>query len=227
MIEVKKVCKTYNISNESFNALDTISFNVNKGEFVAIVGTSGSGKSTILNLIGGLDKPTSGEILIDSKNIYSQSSKELAKFRNEKIGFIFQSFKLLNEYNLIDNISLPIKYSSKKSSAFSLGVALLSKLGLKEHQRKTPDKLSGGQKQRVAIGRAIINNPEIILADEPTGALDSNTGIMILDMLKELNSEGKTVIIVTHDMNIAKNCNRIIKFEDGKIISDSILNPTI
>lgn len=218
MIEIKNVSKIYGVNNIPFNALNNINLTINKGELVAIVGPSGSGKSTILNLIGGLDKPTSGEILIESKNIYKLSSKELAKFRNQQIGFVFQNFKLLNEYNLIDNISLPLKYSNKKSNAYMLGVELLNKLGLKEHKFKTPDKLSGGQKQRVAIGRAIINNPEIILADEPTGALDTKTGLMILNMLKELNKDGKTIIIVTHDLNIAKNCDRIINFEDGKIL---------
>lgn len=221
MIELKNITKIYNEKDHNkLKALNFINLKINKGELVAIVGPSGSGKTTLLNIIGCIDKSTEGEYIFNNVNIENFNSKQLCEFRNKSIGFIFQNFNLLNNYNLIDNISVPLKYSKNKKNIYERAMEMLKSLELKSHALKTPDKLSGGQKQRVAIGRALINNPELILADEPTGALDQKTGELIIDMLVDINNNGKTIIIITHDMNIANKCKRIIKINDGIIISD-------
>lgn len=198
-------------------ALNNINLTIEKGDFIAIIGPSGSGKSTLLNILGCIDNPTSGKYFLKGKEVSSLKGKELARIRNEEFGFIFQNFNLLYNYNLIDNVSLPLNYSKKKNNKFRAAVDMLAKLGLESHKLKTPKELSGGQKQRVAIGRALINEPEIILADEPTGALDQKTGIEVMNLLKEINEMEKTVIIITHDYSIAKQCKKILKIEDGNL----------
>jgi putative ABC transport system ATP-binding protein len=215
LIKLTEVNKIYDFTN----ALEDINLSIEKGELVAIMGPSGSGKSTLLNILGCIDIPTSGEYKLDNEIVSKLSSKKLASIRNKKIGYIFQNFNLLNDYNLLDNVSIPLTYSKKRDRSMKSKVFdLLKEVGLEEHVEKTPNKLSGGQKQRVAIARALINNPEIILADEPTGSLDQKTGLMIMDMLKKINSQGYTVIIVTHDINIANQCNRKIFINDGRIV---------
>lgn len=218
-INIKNINKLYGNGEAQTKALDNIDLTIDKGDLISIMGPSGSGKSTLLNILGCIDSPSSGEYILDNNEVSKLGSTELAKIRNEKIGFIFQNFNLLYDYNLIDNVMLPLTYSKNKKNMKERSKKILEELGLQDHIYKTPDKLSGGQKQRVAIARALVNNPEIILADEPTGALDHDTGVQILDKLKEINNEGKTIIIVTHDINIANQCNKIINIFDGKIIS--------
>ena len=231
VIKLIDIGKTYGKGTDAETiALKKINLTINEGDFISIMGPSGSGKSTLLNILGCIDNPTEGKYYLNNKEVSLLKGKELATIRNEEIGFVFQNFNLLYDYNLIDNISLPLSYSKKKLPKVKTAIDMLDKLGLGAHKLKTPDKLSGGQKQRVAIGRALINNPKIILADEPTGALDRKTGMEVMEMLKNINSEGKTVIIITHDYNIAKQCNKIIKIEDGnlskteEIIGNSITN---
>ena len=231
VIKLIDIGKTYGKGTDAETiALKKINLTINEGDFISIMGPSGSGKSTLLNILGCIDNPTEGKYYLNNKEVSLLKGKELATIRNEEIGFVFQNFNLLYDYNLIDNISLPLSYSKKKLPKVKTAIDMLDKLGLGAHKLKTPDKLSGGQKQRVAIGRALINNPKIILADEPTGALDRKTVMEVMEMLKNINSEGKTVIIITHDYNIAKQCNKIIKIEDGnlskteEIIGNSIPN---
>ncbi len=231
VIKLIDIGKTYGKGTDAETiALKKINLTINEGDFISIMGPSGSGKSTLLNILGCIDNPTEGKYYLNNKEVSLLKGKELAIIRNEEIGFVFQNFNLLYDYNLIDNISLPLSYSKKKLPKVKTAIDMLDKLGLGAHKLKTPDKLSGGQKQRVAIGRALINNPKIILADEPTGALDRKTVMEVMEMLKNINSEGKTVIIITHDYNIAKQCNKIIKIEDGnlskteEIIGNSIPN---
>ena len=201
-------------------AVKELSLTINKGEFVSIMGPSGCGKSTLLNIMGLLDSPTSGDIEIDGINVCGMSDKELAHFRNQKLGFIFQNFHLIPSLNVIDNVALPLLYrkglsaSERKSKAEKV----LKKVGLSHRMKHLPSQLSGGQSQRVAIARAIIGNPEIILADEPTGNLDSKTGIEIMNILHQLNTEGTTIVMVTHDENIANKTGRVIRLLDGTLI---------
>lgn len=217
VIDIRNLTKIYGKGEAETKALDNVNLQVDKGELIAIVGPSGSGKSTLLNILGCLDKATAGEYKLDGIDIMKAGNAKLSVIRNEKIGFVFQNFNLLYDYNLIENVSLPLSYSKNKKGMKDNAKKLLEDFGLKDHLEKTPDKLSGGQKQRVAIARAIIANPEIILADEPTGALDQKTGKQIIDKLIDINKTGTTVIIITHDMNVAKRCNRILKIEDGKL----------
>ncbi|MEG0296910.1 MAG: ABC transporter ATP-binding protein [Clostridium sp.] len=219
LINLSKIVKIYGEGEAETAALKNIDLKIDKGELVAIMGPSGSGKSTLLNILGCLDIPTKGTYELDGQDISKLSSSELAIIRNKKLGFIFQNFNLLYDYNLIDNVSLPLNYSKDKRNMKSKAIKGLEEVGLKDHVDKTPDKLSGGQKQRVAIARALITEPDIILADEPTGALDKETGENILEILKEINKKGRTVIIITHDINIANKCNRIINLLDGKILN--------
>ncbi|MDD7795913.1 ABC transporter ATP-binding protein [Clostridium sp. 'White wine YQ'] len=215
LIRLIDVNKKYDFTK----ALDNINLTIEKGELVAIMGPSGSGKSTLLNILGCIDVPTSGKYQLDDEVVSTFSSKKLANIRNKKIGYIFQNFNLLNDYNLVENVSIPLIYSQKKDKHIkNSAIDFLKKVGLGKHITKTPNELSGGQKQRVAIARALVNNPEIILADEPTGSLDQKTGLLIMDMLKDINSQGYTVIIVTHDVNIANQCDRKIIINDGKIL---------
>ena len=220
MIRLIKINKLFYTDDVETQAVKELSLTINKGEFVSIMGPSGCGKSTLLNIMGLLDSPTSGDIEIDGINVCGMSDKELAHFRNQKLGFIFQNFHLIPSLNVIDNVALPLLYrkglsaSERKSKAEKV----LKKVGLSHRMKHLPSQLSGGQSQRVAIARAIIGNPEIILADEPTGNLDSKTGIEIMNILHQLNTEGTTIVMVTHDENIANKTGRVILLLDGTLI---------
>lgn len=218
MIELKNVCKSFKLGDQVVKALDNINFSVRKGEFVSIIGPSGSGKSTMMNILGLLDVADSGEYLLDDLSIKEASDSTLADIRNKKIGFIFQSFNLLPKMNALENVQVPLMYRgiSKKESQ-KKAYEYLEKVGLKGREKHMPSQLSGGQQQRVAIARALIGEPEIILADEPTGALDSKTGHEVMDLLQELNREGQTIILITHDINVANKAKRILKMMDGKL----------
>ena len=218
MIEISNLSKTYKTGETTFAALENVSLKIQKGECVAILGPSGSGKSTLMHLIGGLDQPTSGTIVVDGQNLGELNGKQLARYRNEKVGFVFQFFNLLQGTNSLNNVILPLIYTRKKINRKLKAVDLLSEVGLKEKLYNKPNQLSGGEQQRVSIARALVNDPEIILADEPTGNLDSKTGESIFRILKELNSKGKTVILVTHDNFLAEKTDRIVKLSDGRIV---------
>lgn len=218
IIEVKNICKSYSIGGEELRVLNNISLTVQEGEFVAIIGPSGSGKSTLMNVIGCLDLCDSGLYILDNMNIKDLSDDELAEIRNNKIGFIFQQFNLLNRLTAIENIELPLIYKGMESEERNkLSLQAIERVGLSNRKNHTPNQLSGGQEQRVAIARALVTNPKILLADEPTGALDSRSSREILQIIKELNSEGRTVIMITHDNSIAGEAERIIQIRDGKI----------
>ncbi|MGN1330496.1 MAG: ABC transporter ATP-binding protein [Clostridia bacterium] len=228
MIELKNVNKYFYLGDETIKALDHINFKVKKGEFVSIIGPSGSGKSTLMNILGLLDVPDSGEYILDNMVISDASDNELAKIRNTKIGFIFQNFNLLAKMNAIENIQIPLIYhgeSNEKSK--KKAYELLEMVGLKGREHHLPNQLSGGQQQRVAIARALACEPEIILADEPTGALDSKTGIDIMNMLERLNEKGQTIILITHDINIAKRAKRIVRISDGKLYEEGDNNDKV
>lgn len=218
IIKLNNINKVYGQGESETHALSNINLQISKGEMVAIMGPSGAGKSTLLNILGCMDIPTSGEYYLDGENIGKISSKELPKIRNKKIGFIFQNFNLLYDYTLIDNVAMPLSYSDNKRKQKERAKVMLKEVGLEDHIGKSPKELSGGQKQRVAIARALINNPEVILADEPTGSLDKETGNIILDMLKDINKNGKTVVIITHDKSIAERCDRILNIVDGYLL---------
>lgn len=220
LINLSNIVKVYGDGDAKTVALKNIDLKIEKGELVAIIGPSGSGKSTLLNILGCIDKPTEGSYNLDGEDVSKMTSNQLAIVRNKKLGFIFQNFNLLYDYNLTDNVSLPLTYSKNKKNMKARAIKVLEEVGLKEHIDKTPDKLSGGQKQRVAIARALISDPEIILADEPTGALDIATGKLVMDMLKDINKKGKTIIIITHDKSIADQCNRIIEIRDGSLFTN-------
>lgn len=218
LIEFKDIKKIYGKDDYATVALKGINFQINQGERIAIMGTSGSGKSTLLNIIGCLDTQTSGNYMFKETSIDSLKDKDLAKLRNSSFGFIVQNFALIDDFTVYENVVIPLEYSKnnkKKSDVLNL----LKILGIDQKLNKTPKELSGGQCQRVAIARALINDPDIILADEPTGSLDKKTGQDIMDILLNLNKKGKTLIIVTHDPNIANQCDRILTIEDGQLIS--------
>ena len=217
IIETQNLRKIYNLGETVVNALDGVNFSVKKGELVAITGTSGSGKSTLMHIIGCLDTPSSGEYILDSENVSNMTDNELAKVRNRKIGFVFQSFNLLSRTTALENVELPLLYNMVKNAS-SLAEKALKIVGLEGRMKHQPNQLSGGQRQRVAIARAIVSNPSIILADEPTGNLDSKSGKEILNLFSRLNNEGRTVIIVTHDEEVANFCNRQVRLKDGKIL---------
>ncbi len=220
ILKVENLVKTYGKGETKINAVDNISFTVNKGEFVAIVGASGSGKSTLLHLIGGVDRPTSGKVYIDGKDIYSLSNDNLAIFRRRQIGLIYQFYNLIPILNVEENITLPCDLDGEEADKQRLN-DLLKTLGLENRKMHLPNQLSGGQQQRVSIGRAMINNPAIMLADEPTGNLDSKASEEIISLLKLSNKKyNQTVIIITHDLEIAKEAERVITIEDGKILKD-------
>lgn len=222
LIDVKDLKKIYYHKSIQTFALDGINLNIKQGEMVSIIGRSGSGKSTLLNILGLVDIPTEGEYFLHGKSLKEIRKNKIHKTRNQMIGFIFQYFALLKEYTVLDNVILPLTYrKSSHKERVKKAQLYLEKVGLKEQMYKTPDELSGGQQQRVAIARALVGEPELILADEPTGNLDRTTGEEILNLLMQINKEGKTIIIVTHDMEIAQKCDRIIKLDDGKIIYDS------
>jgi putative bacteriocin export ABC transporter (lactococcin 972 group) len=219
---VKKVYQHFGIKTE---VLKGISLTVMKGEFVAIMGVSGSGKTTLMNIIGCLDTPTEGKYFLEGKDISKLDDDQLSQIRNRYIGFIFQNFYLIPYLTALENVLVPTIYSEKPpKNPEEKAVTLLKKVGLGERLKHKPNQLSGGQQQRVAIARALINDPHLILADEPTGALDTKTAKEIMEIFKSLHKEGKTIIIVTHDPNVAKQAQRIIKIEDGKITGEEILS---
>ena len=220
ILRAENICKVYGKGEAKVNALDNVSFSVQNGEFIAIVGASGSGKSTLLHILGGVDKPTSGKVFIDNTDIYSLNSDNLAIFRRRQIGLIYQFYNLIPILDVEENISLPVLLDGKEVDKERLN-EIIKTLGLENRVKHLPNELSGGQQQRVSIGRSLINNPAIILADEPTGNLDSKNSKEIIELLKFSNKKyNQTLIIITHDMNIAKEADRIIKIEDGKISSD-------
>lgn len=221
MIDLKNINKSFYLGGETIKALDNISFKVEKGEFVSIIGPSGSGKSTLMNILGLLDVPDSGEYDLDGMNVSKAKENELAEIRNNKIGFIFQNFNLLGKMTAVENIQIPMIYQGKTNEeSKKKAYELLEKVGLKGRENHLPSQLSGGQQQRVAIARALSCDPEIILADEPTGALDSKTSIDIMNELTKLNDKGQTIILITHDINVAKIAKRMVKIADGRLYEE-------
>jgi len=218
MIEIKNITKTYRMGNEKFKALDNVSLDIEKGDFVAIVGQSGSGKSTLMHIIGGIDKPSSGQVLVENENISEFKDKQMSQYRSSKTGFIFQSFNLESKQTALENVMMPLIFSGvPKKQRKEKAMKSLEMVGLKDKVLNTPTQLSGGQRQRVAIARALVNNPEIIFADEPTGNLDSKSGSQIMNLLQELNNKGYTIIMVTHNNEQAKLAKTVIKIKDGMI----------
>ena len=224
LIEVKHLIKTYQTGEESFNALDDVSLSVNHGEFVAIMGASGSGKSTMMNTLGTLDRPNSGSYHLDGIDVFSLSSDELSEIRNVKLGFVFQGFNLISRTSALDNVKLPMIYKGiPEEERIERARNALKIVGLENRENHMPNQMSGGQQQRVAIARAIVNDAPLILADEPTGNLDTKTSIDVMNFFVELNEVyKKTIILVTHEPDIAEYCRRIVRFKDGKIISDEL-----
>ena len=221
LIEFREVCKYYQMGDTTVKAADHISFQIRKGEFVAIVGQSGSGKSTCMNIIGCLDVPTSGTYLLDGRDVGQMDKDQLAAIRNKMLGFIFQQYNLLPKLTLQENVEVPLMYAGiPKPERHERSRIALEMVGLGDKLRNKPSQLSGGQQQRASIARALAGNPSVILADEPTGALDSRTGREVLGFLKKLNREGDTVVLITHDNSIAVKADRIIRLQDGKIIYD-------
>ena len=222
LIDIRDLYKIYNEGKESeVRALDGVSLQIDKGEFVAIVGQSGSGKSTLMNVLGCLDIPTYGEYYLDGTDVTSLSDKELARIRNREIGFIFQGYNLIQELDALENVTLPLIY--RGVSVFDredMAMEALARVGMEDRAHHRPSEMSGGQQQRVAIARAIATRPPIIMADEPTGALDSHTGLEVLGFLQQLNKEGTTVILITHDNGIAATARRVVRLADGKIVDD-------
>ena len=225
LIELKDIYKVYEMGDEEVRANDGISLTINRGEFVAIVGQSGGGKSTLMNIIGALDVPSSGEYLLGGKDVGSMTDNQLADIRNRMIGFIFQQYNLLPKLNLLENVELPLLYAGASNTARRMrAMASLERVGLAEKWRNLPNQLSGGQQQRVSIARALAGDPSLILADEPTGALDSKTSRSVLDFLKQLNDEGNTIVMITHDSSIAMEARRVVRVHDGKINFDGDVN---
>lgn len=217
-VTLRNVNKNYGNGEGLVKALKNINLEIKEGEMISIMGPSGSGKTTLLNIIGLLDLPSEGEYYLFNELMKNGKRDNLARIRNKKIGFVFQNFNLLNNYSVLDNVEIPLIYSEDKRNMRERSIKILSKVGLRDYINKNTNQLSGGQKQRVAIARALINEPDIILADEPTGALDKKTGEEIVNLLKDINKIGKTVIIVTHDINIANYCDRIVNIVDGEIV---------
>jgi len=216
MIKLSNVSKTFTVGTEKIHALKGIDLHIQKGEFLAIVGPSGSGKSTLLHLIGGLDNPTDGMIEVNGENIGTMKDRKLSEYRSRQVGFIFQDFKLQPHLTVLENVRMPQLFSRRKKKQSSH--KMLESVGLKDREKHKPTEISGGQKQRAAIARALMNNPKLIIADEPTGNLDSMTGKKIIDLLKTIHQKNSvTLIIVTHDRNIAKHATRIIEIKDGKL----------
>ena len=225
LIELKDIHKIYQMGEEEVRASDGISLTICRGEFVAIVGKSGSGKSTLMNIIGALDVPTAGEYLLGGEDVGSMSDNQLAHIRNKMIGFIFQQYNLLPRLNLLENVELPLLYAGAgKEERREQAMASLERVGLADKWRNFPNQLSGGQQQRASIARALAGSPFLILADEPTGALDSKTSREVLSFLKMLNGEGNTIVMITHDSAIAKEARRVVRVHDGKINFDGDVN---
>lgn len=224
LIEVKNAIKTYQTGEDSFNALNCVSLNIEKGEFVAIMGTSGSGKSTFMNMLGTLDKPNSGSYHLDGIDMFSLNPNELAEVRNLKMGFVFQGFNLISRTTALENVELPMIYKGlPEEERIRRAKNALKIVGLEKRENHMPNQMSGGQQQRVAIARAIVNDPPLILADEPTGNLDTRTSIEVMEFFVNLNAKmGKTIVLVTHEPDIAEYCKRVVRFKDGNIIADEI-----
>jgi putative ABC transport system ATP-binding protein len=222
IIEAKNIARIYRVGEINVKALDTVNLTVEEGEFVSIMGSSGSGKSTLMNILGCLDKPTSGEYFLDGERVSSLTKNEYATIRNEKIGFVFQVFNLLPRTTALENVKLPLFYdrSDRKIDVDKAAREALDMVGLSERISHEPNQLSGGQQQRVALARALINKPAILLADEPTGNLDSRTSVEVLALFQELNGQGKTIILVTHEQEIAEYTKRVVRMRDGLIIED-------
>lgn len=223
LVECRSVCKDYDMGGEVIHALRDVSLTIERGEYVAIMGPSGSGKSTLMNLIGALDVPTRGDLVINGLNLSKQEPDTLADFRNQTIGFVFQQFNLLPKTSALENVKLPLFYSRSTDigNPNEQAKACLERVGLADRMGHETTQLSGGQQQRVAIARALVNRPSVILADEPTGALDTRTSLEILDLFKELNESGITVIVVTHDQEVADVSRRKLFFRDGRIVDDT------
>jgi len=228
MIQLKNISKIYGkAGDQQVAALDRVNLTIKKGEFVAIIGASGSGKTTMMNILGMLDRPTSGEYYFENREVSTLSDNERAAIRSQKLGFVFQKFHLLPKTTAIENVELPLIYTDCKNIR-RLAVEALDKVGLSNRIKHRPNELSSGQQQRVAIARALVNNPDLILGDEPTGNLDSKTSLDIVGILQELNKSGKTIILITHQQNIAEHANRIIRIHDGRIVEDyQVENPGI
>ena len=224
IIEVKNAIKTYKSGDEKFNALNNVSLTVYEGEFVAIMGASGSGKSTFMNMLGCLDKPNSGSYYLDGVDVLNKTQNELAKIRSQKMGFVFQGFNLISRTSAIDNVCLPMIYLGiEETTRIKKAKEALKIVGLSGRENHLPNQISGGQQQRVAIARAIVNDPPLILADEPTGNLDTKTSVEVMEFFVSLNEKmNKTIVLVTHEPDIAEFCKRVVTFKDGNIISDIV-----
>jgi putative ABC transport system ATP-binding protein len=221
VVAARKLSKTYQLGEQAVHALREVTFEIQPGEFIAIMGPSGSGKSTLMNMIGALDVPTSGELHINGVDIGTLSRDELAALRNRTIGFVFQQFNLLARTTALDNVKLPLTYAHPRpADPDALARKCLQQVGLAERMDHVPSRLSGGQQQRVAIARALVNQPSLILADEPTGALDSATSLEILQLFKNLNSQGMTIIMVTHELDVAAHARRLLRVRDGRLVED-------
>ncbi len=221
LIKIENMYKIYEMGSEKVHALDGVNITINEHEFVAIVGPSGSGKSTLMNMIGCLDTPTSGKYFLDGNDISKMKDTQLTMIRRQKVGFIFQQFNLLSKSSALENVELPAMYNGVSAKERKKkAVAALERVGLGERLKHRPTELSGGQQQRVAIARALVNDPPVLLADEPTGNLDSHSGAEVMKMIKELHAQGNTIILITHDHDVAEHAPRIIEIKDGKITSD-------
>jgi len=225
VIEINNLVKNYQVGTETIRALRSVSLSINKNEYVAIMGPSGSGKSTLMNILGCLDTPTGGDYILNGTNVSHLNDDQLAEIRNKEIGFVFQTFNLLPRYTAIENVSLPLIYAGiEKEDRVVQAEKVLASVGLEDRMKHRPNELSGGQRQRVAVARAMVNSPSIILADEPTGNLDSKTSVDILSLFNDIHKRGNTIILVTHEEDVALHAHRIIRLRDGMIESDEI-NP--
>jgi len=223
IIEISKLIKNYQVGTETIRALRSVSLSIDKNEYVAIMGPSGSGKSTLMNILGCLDTPTGGDYILNETNVSQLDDDQLAEIRNKEIGFVFQTFNLLPRYTALENVSLPLIYAgTNKEDRLTRAGEVLVSVGLEDRVTHKPNELSGGQRQRVAVARAMVNSPSIILADEPTGNLDSKTSMDILNLFDEIHQRGNTIIIVTHEEDIARHAHRIIRLKDGMIESDEV-----
>jgi len=223
MIQIEQMTKFYRMGDSIVHALDGVDLNVPRGEFVSITGASGSGKSTMMHLIGCLDRPNKGQYQLDNQRVDQLSDRRLAKIRNASIGFVFQTFNLINRTSAVENVAVPLVYARRRGVR-SLAMKSLDRVGLSDRANHKPSELSGGERQRVAIARALVNSPPLLLADEPTGNLDSRTGEQILELFHELHREGVTIVLVTHEMAVAAQAQRVVRMRDGKIIEDRLVD---